>query len=366
VHPELIKLPLVDVTVKSYGLMMVVGFLAAVTIIRRLSRSFTPDPQLITNAALYSLIGGVVGARLFYVVHYYEQFRGSWLDVFKIWHGGLELLGGVILAIGIIFFYLMYHRLPIRRYLDALAVGLMLALVFGRIGCFLNGCCWGKPTDLPWGVRFPYNSLAYNSQINADPHRNRAEPYLNLPRDKYLGFTASDGRWYPKDANELTVEQEYEVSRGTFRCLPVHPTQLYTSATAGFCCLLLYLFRRRGIKLERAGKRRILLGMPGQTFAMMFILYAAMRFLLEFLRDDNPFEYGPWTLRIIYIVYKGGTVSQNIAVYLVAIGLLLMVLFQFLRPDNIAKIEKKVASNMNVRGAGASNGARRSRPAGLK
>ena len=76
-YPELFELPFFHVTVKSYGLMMVIGFMAAVTVIRRLSRSFTPDPQLITNAALYSLIGGVVGARLFYVIHYFGDFKGN-------------------------------------------------------------------------------------------------------------------------------------------------------------------------------------------------------------------------------------------------------------------------------------------------
>ncbi len=63
--PELFEIPFTPLTVKSYGLMMVIGFLAAVSLIRHLSRNITPDPQLITNAALYSLIGGVVGARLF-------------------------------------------------------------------------------------------------------------------------------------------------------------------------------------------------------------------------------------------------------------------------------------------------------------
>ena len=63
-YPELFEIPFTHVTLKSYGLMMVIGFLAAVFLIRHLSRNITPDPQLITNAALYSLIGGVVGARL--------------------------------------------------------------------------------------------------------------------------------------------------------------------------------------------------------------------------------------------------------------------------------------------------------------
>ena len=203
-HPELFEIPFIHVTVKSYGLMLVIGFLAAVSLIRRLTRSFTPDPQLITNAALYSLVGGVIGARVFFVIHYFEKFRDFPLEVFYIWQGGLELLGGVVVAVSVILFYLFYHKLPVRRYLDALAVGLMLALAFGRIGCFLNGCCYGKPTDLPWGIRFPYNSFAYISQINADPERNRPEPQLVLPRESYLSHMGENGKWYPKPYSELT------------------------------------------------------------------------------------------------------------------------------------------------------------------
>ena len=72
-HPELFKLPFVYLTVKSYGLMMVIGFILAISLIRRLSRNITPDPQMITNAALYSLIAGVVGSRIFYVIHYFNN-----------------------------------------------------------------------------------------------------------------------------------------------------------------------------------------------------------------------------------------------------------------------------------------------------
>jgi len=128
---------------------MVIGFLAAVFLIRRLSRNITPDPQLITNAALYSLIAGIVGARLFYVLHYFDMFQSNPLSVFAIWRGGLELLGGVISAITVIALYLRYHKLPIRRYLDILAIGLMLALVFGRIGCFLMAAASENPPICP-------------------------------------------------------------------------------------------------------------------------------------------------------------------------------------------------------------------------
>jgi phosphatidylglycerol:prolipoprotein diacylglycerol transferase len=314
-HPELFKIPFIHLTIKSYGLMMVIGFLAAVTLIRRLSRSFTSNPQYITNAALYSLIGGVAGARLFYVIHYFDNFRGNLLSVFAIQQGGLELLGGVILAIIIIFFYLLYHKLPVRRYLDVLAIGLVLALVFGRIGCFLFGCCYGKPTNLPWGVRFPYDSLAYYSQINPNLKRNRPNPHLQLPPE-YFTYADANGTRYLKPYEDLTDQQKAEVTTGKYRCLPVHPTQLYSSTKAAILCLILYLFWRRSQNAERSENASKFLTKPGQTFALMFILYSIVRFLMEFLRDDNPFEL------------DGLTVSQLIAIPMLTFGLILMVIFQ--------------------------------------
>ena len=229
--------------------------------------------------------------------------------------------------------YMLYHKLPARQYLDILAIGLMLALVFGRIGCFLNGCCFGKPTDLPWAVRFPYNSFAYNSQINADPARNRDEPYLDLPREEYFGLVAEDGKWYPKEKDRLTDLQKYRVTKGEYRCLAVHPTQLYSSAAAAVSCLMLYGFWRRAKKARLWNRPEKFLARPGQIFALMFILYAASRFAIEFFRDDNPFEYGPWTMHVIYVLYRGGTVSQNLSIYLAVAGVVLLVVLQKAKPD---------------------------------
>lgn len=328
-YPELFEIPFIHVTVKSYGLMMVIGFLAAVTLIRRLSRNITPDPRLITNAALYSLIAGVVGARAFYVAHHFDQFHGQGLvSYFAIWLGGYELLGGVVLAIAIIIFYLCYHKLPIRRYLDILAVGLMLALVFGRIGCFLNGCCFGKPTNLPWAVRFPYGSHAYYSQVYPDTQRNRPEPHLELP-DEFFGRYNSNGKTFYglKPYEDLTGQQKDMVKNGQYRCLPVHPTQLYSSANAAVLCLILYLFWRRSQKAGQVKNTKRLFDQPGCTFSLMFILYGVTRFFIEFFRDDNPFEYAWW------VVYKGGTVSQNLGIYLTILGIVLIVIFQRMKPE---------------------------------
>jgi len=322
-HPELFEIPFVYLTVKSYGLMMVIAFLAAVLLIRHLSRNITPNPQFITNAALYSLIAGVVGARLFYVIHHFNQFQGRLFSVLAIWQGGLELLGGVLLAITVIILYLRHHKLPIRRYLDILAIGLMLALMFGRIGCFLNGCCFGKPTNLPWAVRFPYDSHAYRSQVKPDLDRNRPDPQLKLPEEFFGYYYEDDKRFYGlKPYEDLTEEQKYLVDKGPYRCLPVHPTQLYSSANGAVLCLILYFFWRRAQKISNSKKNKRLFSKPGQIFSLMFILYGITRFFIEFIRDDNPFEFAWWAF------YKGGTVSQNLGIYLAILGLILMLIFQ--------------------------------------
>ena len=318
-HPELFEIPFIHLSVKSYGFMMVIGFLAAVTVIRRLSVKITPDPQMITNAALYSLIGGVVGARIFFVIHYWESFAAHPIEVFYIWQGGLELLGGVVLAIGVIVFYLFYHKLPVRKYLDILAIGLMLALVFGRIGCFLNGCCYGKPTDFPLAVRFPYHSFAYLSQTRPDTERNRTEPQLELP-EEYFGYEDEKGDFYPglKPWKYLSDQQKIEVTRGEYRCLPVHPTQLYSSAIAAFWCLMLYLFWRRTERAERSAGSG-LLTKPGSIFALMLIFYGISRFSIEFMRDDNPFE-----LAVL-------TISQLLGIGMILLGMALAAVFHFMK-----------------------------------
>ena len=326
-YPELFEIPFVHMTLRSYGLMMVLGFIAAVIVMKRLGRDITPNPQFITNLALYSLVAGVVGSRLFFIVHHSENFQGRPLDVFAIWEGGLEFLGGMVLSIAVILAYLLYLKLPIRRCLDVLAIGLMLGLAFGRIGCFLAGDCFGKPTELPWGVRFPYGSLVYVSQINPDLQRDRPRPHLALPKEEYLGYVGEGGTWYPKLRADLTDAQKYEVTEGKYRCLPSHPTQLYSSACATLMCLLLYLFRRRS---QKAPNR--IFAQPGSTFALAFILYSIVRFLIEYLRDDNPVEHGRWIMHIIYCVYRGGTVAQNLCIYMIVIGGVFMAIFQKARP----------------------------------
>jgi phosphatidylglycerol:prolipoprotein diacylglycerol transferase len=339
-HPELFKIPFIGLHINSYGLMMVVGFIAAVSLIRYLSREITPDPQLITNAALYSLIAGVVGARLFYVVHHFENLDEGLLSIAAIWRGGLELYGAVLLAVPVIFFYLLYHKLPARYYLDILAIGLMLALALGRIGCFMRSCCFGKPTTLPWAVRFPYGSDVYYSQVYPDTQRNRLEPHLKLPDEFFHYYESNDKTFYGlKSYEDLTEQQKDMVKNGKYRCLPVHPTQLYSLANAAVLCLILYLFWRRSQNAGRPDSSDKLFAKPGCTFSLMFILYGITRFFIEFLRDDNPFEYGWWA------IYKGGTISQNLGIYIIIFGVVLMIIFQRMKTQVNVLDEKNRIKN---------------------
>jgi phosphatidylglycerol:prolipoprotein diacylglycerol transferase len=207
----------------------------------------------------------------------------------------------------------------------------MAALVFGRIGCFMNGCCFGRPTDLPWGVRFPYGAPAFNKQIEKDELRGRLEPYLKLPREYFDELNEL------KSFEQLTEQQQQQVSlrgSGQYRCLPMHPTQLYSSANAALGTLLLFLFWRRSQKAKKSDKKKFLTK-SGCTFALMFLYYGMTRFILEFIRDDNPFEDAWW------ILLKGKTVSQNIGIYLAVFAVILMVVFQKMQPyKNTAKKSK--------------------------
>ncbi len=308
-HPELFEIPFLHVTVKSYGTMMVIGFLVAVALMRRFMKRSGQNPDFITNIAMYALISGIVGARIFYVIHHHNEFTGGFWGFFAVWRGGLEFLGGFLCAVAFLWIYLWKQKLPKRLYLDILAIGLMVGLGFGRIGCFLNGCCYGKCTTVSWAVQFPYGSPAFYGQIRPDTARDRNEPLLGLPSDYY------DEEGYLKPFNDLTGAQQEAVKTGPYHTMPVHPTQLYSSANAfvlaGLLCLIWLTVGRKK---------------PGIVMSLMLILYGATRFVLETIRDDNPFEDAAW------ILYKGGTVSQNIGIYLIIAGLILLTIFATRKP----------------------------------
>lgn len=140
-----------------YGILLALGFLVGWWTASRRSVKTGINPQWVADIGVWLLIGGIAGARLFYVVEYWHQDfanRPFW-HVVNIREGGLVFYGGLFggLIAGILF--VRRKKIPLWRFADVLAPSIPLGHAFGRMGCFLNGCCYGKPTTLPWGVRFP-------------------------------------------------------------------------------------------------------------------------------------------------------------------------------------------------------------------
>jgi len=161
----------------------------------------------------------------------------------------------------------------------------------------------------------------YISQINSDLKRNRPEPYLKLPQTEYLSFYDKHGKWYPKPLEELTEQQRYEVTKGRYRCLGVHPSQLYSSANALLLCGILYLFWRKSLESTGSDNASKLLSRPGSMVGLMFVLYGLSRFLLEFIRDDNPYELGILTI------------SQTLGIVMLVLGVVLLVILPHMKSD---------------------------------
>jgi phosphatidylglycerol:prolipoprotein diacylglycerol transferase len=149
---------------------MAVAFLFGTWLSLREARRLHLDEDKVVSVILVSLVAGVLGARMLYVLEHVSEFRREWGSVLALWQGGLTLYGGLVA--GVFGGLLMARRLglPIWVTTDALAPSLAIGGVFGRVGCYLNGCCYGRPTRLPWGVSFPADSFAGLDFGNAKIH----------------------------------------------------------------------------------------------------------------------------------------------------------------------------------------------------
>ncbi|MGD2175142.1 MAG: prolipoprotein diacylglyceryl transferase [Candidatus Brocadiaceae bacterium] len=244
-HPYLFKIPLPGghrFPVASYGSMILVGFLVCLWLFQRRGRRMGLDPTALFDVAVYGLLGGVAGARLFYVVQHWAYFAEEPLHILFLHEGGLAFFGGLIGGAAGLLGGLVAKGLPLRATLDVAASLVPLGHAFGRMGCFLNGCCFGKVTHSWLGVRFP-RIVAENGTISGSP------VFLHH---------LSEGLVAATDAHSL----------------PVHPTQLYAVAyNLAIFGVLSYLLPRR---------RR-----PGQVAWLYLILYGTARCGNEFLRADT-------------------------------------------------------------------------------
>ena len=157
-HPEVLHIGFLHL--RSYGLMMAIAFVVGTFLGLREARRLGLDEDKVVNVVLVTLVASVFGARMLYVLEHLGEFRREWTSVLALWQGGLTLYGGVVAGT---FAGLVAARrmgLPVWVTADALTPAFALGTMFGRIGCFLNGCCYGRPTSLPWGVVFPPDSFA--------------------------------------------------------------------------------------------------------------------------------------------------------------------------------------------------------------
>lgn len=158
-HPILLKIG--SLTIFTYGFILALAFLAAIAVAGAEARRVGLPSGRIYDLCFYGIIAALLGARLFHVLLEWPHFLAHPLDVVKLWDGGLAFQGGLLLGVITALIYIRRQGLPAWKTLDTLALGMPLGQGIGRLGCFMAGCCYGRPTDLPWGVTFTHpESLA--------------------------------------------------------------------------------------------------------------------------------------------------------------------------------------------------------------
>ena len=231
-HPVLFKIgPFV---IYSYGTMLSIAFIMSVLLVFVRARQNGLKEEIIISMSFYVIVAAIIGARFLYVILNLKKFLNTPFEILMIHHGGLVFYGGLLGGVLGSIFYTRQKKLPVAQIFDIIAPYLALGQAIARIGCLLNGCCYGRPisvgTSCP-GFIFPSDSIA--------------------------------GIQFPEQV--------------------LHPTQLYSSiANIGIFLLLL---RWSGFKKKN-----------GEIFAGYLLLYSVKRFFIEFLRGDSSVLFFSLTL----------------------------------------------------------------------
>ncbi len=246
-------LPAVGLTklpIFGYGMLVLIGFLCGLWLSRLRAKRIGLDPEILTDLSLWLLVTGAVGGRVYHLVQFHEtQFKNcrTLLDALvssvNLTEGGLVLYGALVGGTVGFFVFCYRRKLPALQLVDVIMPGVFFGVGFGRIGCLMNGCCYGDPCDLPWAIQFPRDSV----------------PWLDL---------VNRGR--------LTLADLFT--------MPLHPTQIYSSIDGfmlGTILWNLYPLRARN----------------GQLLGMACMMYACTRFLIEIFRDDTEkYSFGGLSL----------------------------------------------------------------------
>lgn len=228
-HPVLFKIGSFELA--SYGLMTALAYVLAAWYLYKRLPLIKLDKDTFWNIIFIAFVSALIGAKLLYVIVSWPEMGATFteraLNSIKDFRYGFVFFGGAAAAIAALLYYLKRKKLPVLKTADFFIVGLPLGHAIGRVGCFLAGCCFGKPTDLPWGVAF------------TDPHSLVAREFLGVH---------------------------------------LHPTQIYEIIGN----LLLFFFLQYYYKKPHKN---------GAVLAAYVIGYALVRFVIEFFRGDFRGEY---------------------------------------------------------------------------
>ena len=151
-HPELFRIG--SFALPSYGFMMAVAFLSGLWLLRRRAPSFGIEAETASDLGVWFLLSGLLGAKLLLVIVEWPSYVRSWSDFASLARAGGVFYGGLIGAVLATAFLLRRRRISFWTFADAAAPSVALGQAFGRVGCFLAGCCWGRECPLPWAVTF--------------------------------------------------------------------------------------------------------------------------------------------------------------------------------------------------------------------
>lgn len=184
-HPILVKIG--SLKIYSYGVFVAIGFLAAIAVSARELARKGLDREPFYDMAFWLVIAAIVGARLFHVLVYWPYYAANPSEIYRLWNGGLVFYGGLLAALTACLVFLRRRGLPFLPVADAAALGIPLGLAFGRIGCTLAGCCYGKPTAVAWGIVFSDPASLAPLHVPLHP----TQPYESLAGFAIYGILAA-------------------------------------------------------------------------------------------------------------------------------------------------------------------------------
>jgi len=263
-----------NVSIYSYGFMLMLAFVIGTIFLIVQGKKEKPPIEIdtILDLIVFIIIGSIIGARLVYVATQPSDYAGHVQDILRITEGGLSIHGGIIGALIFGWFYCWIKGLNYWKMVDFTIVSVPLGMVLGRIGCYLNGCCFGNACDtsLPWGVTYP------NAEFWADK-----------------GYSQNLATLY--DAGLAALVH------------PRHPAPLYEAI--GAALIFWYLLNFRKNKL-----------FTGHVFLMFVLLYSILRFVVEFYRFGDPDEGVGSSIVLFHFI----TMAQLASLVLAFIAIIIM------------------------------------------